>query len=91
MIRIVINLNTVGRRLSDEAQTIFITQKQADVLTQVVNGFSNQEISECLGMNFLSVKKHVYDLFKEFKVKNRTQLLLKVLELEIGKAVTWEE
>lgn len=91
MIRIVISLNKAGRRLTDKAQTIFITQKQADVLTQVANGFSNQEICDCLGMNMYSVKQHIYYLFKEFKVETRTKLLLKVLELEIGKVVTWEE
>lgn len=91
MLRIVISVNKKGRRFTDKNETVFLTQKQLDVLTHVVNGFSNEDIGKTLSVTCFTVKQHVYNLFKEFKVKNRTQLLLKVLELGIGKTFTWEE
>jgi DNA-binding NarL/FixJ family response regulator len=60
-----------------------LTERQTDVLEQLVEGLSNKEIARVLGMSPSTVKVHVAAILKELNVKNRTQAVTKAQELNI--------
>lgn len=53
-----------------------LPRRKRDVLEQLSNGFSYKQVANILGIKEATVKKHVSWLFKMYKVKNKTQLLV---------------
>lgn len=43
------------------------TDKQSDVLRMIINGYSNKETAQLLGMGRQTVKNHVYDMFSQIE------------------------
>lgn len=54
-----------------------LTQRELDVLQQVASGMRNQEIASVLCVSEDTVKKHLYNMFQKFHVKNRMSLVHK--------------
>lgn len=52
-----------------------ITRREKEVMSQLMEGKTNREISEELGINEKSVKNHLWRIYKKMGVNNRTQLL----------------
>lgn len=50
-------------------------KNQVTVLKLLAKGYSNQEIAEETGFKFNTVKKYVYDLFKELDIESRSEFL----------------
>lgn len=50
-----------------------LTERQQDVLSEMIKGLSNKEIARELNMSPSTVKVHVAAILREFEVKNRTQ------------------
>lgn len=53
-----------------------VTEREKDVLTELVKGKTNKEIADTLYISRSTVKAHLEKLFYEFKVSNRVQLAL---------------
>ncbi|MCG8668407.1 MAG: response regulator transcription factor [Pseudomonadales bacterium] len=52
-----------------------LTERQKDVLREMVKGLSNKEIAKELNMSPSTVKVHVAAILRELEVKNRTQVV----------------
>ncbi len=62
---------SLGRRL---------TNREAEVLALIMKGLSTSEIAERVFLSHQGVKAHLTTLFRKFEVKNRSQLILRVLD-----------
>ena len=59
------------------------TQRQLEVLAQMIQGVSNKEIANNLGLAEATVKMHVTAILKSLGVSNRTQAVVAVEKLGI--------
>ncbi len=53
-----------------------LTERQLDVLTQLVQGSSNKEIARALGMAEPTVKGHLVTIFRVLRVRNRAEAVV---------------
>lgn len=51
------------------------TDREEDILLQVIRGKTNQEIADQLFISIKTVKSHLYNIFQKTKVKNRVELV----------------
>ncbi len=63
-----------GRALLDG-----LTPREREVVLAVLDGLSNAEIADRLGIRLLTVKKHLTRIFEKTNVASRTQLVRKLL------------
>jgi DNA-binding NarL/FixJ family response regulator len=63
----------VAARLAQRVPEGEVSHREMDVLKLIVQGFSNKEIADRLGLSESTVKNHVYSLFAKLHVKDRTQ------------------
>lgn len=52
-----------------------LTNRELEIVTLVLEGLSNEEISKALFIEIGTVKKHVHNIYCKLDVKNRIQLL----------------
>lgn len=55
-----------------------LTERETEILRQLGEGLTNQEIGGRLCISEVTVKKHMSHIFEKMQVKNRNQLLLKL-------------
>ncbi len=55
-----------------------ITPRETDVLMLILDGQSNADIAETLGISMNTLKTHIRNLYAKAHVSNRTELVLKV-------------
>lgn len=71
-------------KLSDEMgenkERIQLTDRELDVLRLIVDGYSNQEISEKLIVSIHTAKAHVCNILQKLSVEDRTQAAIKALK-----------
>ncbi len=72
-----------GRRPKTLAERFGLTRSQVSVLELVIEGKSNREIGDLLGLTEGTVKIHVRAIFKALNVTNRPQALLTVGKLQV--------
>lgn len=60
-----------------------LTQRELEVLQQMSNGLSNQEIADALFLSVPTIKTHASNLFEKLDVKRRTQAIEKGKSLKI--------
>lgn len=69
---------------SEEAEEtrekVQLTDRELDVLRLIVNGHSNQEISEKLVVSIHTAKAHVCNILQKLSVEDRTQAAIKALK-----------
>lgn len=63
----------VAARLSQRLQRQTLTERERDVLTSLVKGRSNKEISASLHISEDTVKSHLKTLFAKLQVRDRTE------------------
>ena len=51
-----------------------ISQREAEIISLILRGFSNKEIGDNLFISLETVKKHVSNIYKKLGIKNRLQL-----------------
>lgn len=77
--------NTQDKDLSTEdkidnfCMTYGLTVRQKDIVSLIIEGDSNKEISEKLFITEGTVKTHIYNIFKKVEVTSRQQIIKKVL------------
>lgn len=62
-----------------------LTSRQRDVLELLAQGYSNKQVAYELELSESTVKQHVTSLMKLLKVFNRTQVILKAVEIGLLK------
>jgi DNA-binding NarL/FixJ family response regulator len=67
----------VGIRESVEPKEFRLTQRQLEVLDLIAQGHPNKIIADYLDISEQTVKIHINQIFKELRVFNRTQALIK--------------
>ena len=67
----------VGIRESAEPKEFRLTQRQLEVLDLIAQGHPNKIIADYLDISEQTVKIHINQIFKELRVFNRTQALIK--------------
>jgi len=60
-----------------------LSEREIEVLKQIVTGKSNQEISDMLFVSVNTIKTHVMHIYKKLDVQNRTQAAARVIDLQI--------
>ena len=64
---------SIAERLAERVGSEDLTQRELDVLEQIVNGKSNKEIGSELEISEATVKTHVNSLLSKLNVTDRTQ------------------
>ncbi|SHG74723.1 LuxR C-terminal-related transcriptional regulator [Ornithinibacillus halophilus] len=62
------------------AELFSLTEREKDIIELILEDKSNQEIAQQLFIAEITVKKHVSRILKKAEVKNRTQLIKRILE-----------
>lgn len=65
---------------TDGANQDSLTPREVDVLKELLNGNSNREIAEALGVKDFTVKAHMQSIFRKLGVENRTQAIIRAIE-----------
>lgn len=63
----------IAQRLAERMATEELTQREQDVLEQIVRGKSNKEIGAALDISEATVKTHINNLLGKLGVEDRTQ------------------
>jgi two-component system, NarL family, response regulator LiaR len=66
-----------------EATNIGLSKREIEVLNQMANGLSNNEIAENLFVSLSTVKTHTANLFFKMEVQRRTQAIEKAKRLSL--------
>lgn len=53
-----------------------LTQREKEVLFELVSGANNQQIAETLCISLHTVKTHLYNIYRKIKVENHLQATL---------------
>jgi DNA-binding CsgD family transcriptional regulator len=51
-----------------------ISKREGEIIDLIIKGHSNREIEDKLFISLETVKKHIYNIYKKTRVKNRLQL-----------------
>jgi DNA-binding NarL/FixJ family response regulator len=57
---------------TEPADTVFLTSREQDVLRLLVEGSSDREIAEALGLSYRTVTSHVRNILGKLDVTSRT-------------------
>lgn len=68
---------------TEDAAIEELTPMETKVLKLAAEGMSNQEIADTLFVRPVTVKTHMYKIFKKLNVSNRTQAILLALQMKI--------
>lgn len=60
-----------------------LTERELDVLREIVNGLSNDEISKQLDIKLATVKTHINNVYSKLGVKRRAQAIIKANEMNL--------
>ncbi len=71
------------RSVADCSQ-IKLTEREQEVLELLIEGASNQKISEQLYITVATVKAHLTSIFEKFNVSSRTQAIVKAFRLGLA-------
>ena len=61
-----------------------LTDRECQVLKQLRDGLANKEIAQRLDINVATVKLHLRTMSKKLDVRNRTELVLKAIQLGLA-------
>lgn len=60
-----------------------LSPRQMEVVKLIAKGYSNKEIADVIHISFHTVKSYIQEIYYSLRVKNRTQLIVKVLKKNI--------
>ena len=69
-----------------EKETVNLTRREHDVMDCLIEGATNKDIADRLGIQTVTVKLHVRSICRKLDVKNRTQAALKARELKLDRS-----
>ena len=65
-----------------EIKRLGLTGREQEILHFIHQEYSNKAIAKELYITEITVKKHVSSILKKFQVKNRTQLIKRIMEMK---------
>ena len=74
-------INVTNSPVNDQQERLSV--REFEVLEFVAQGFRNKEIANKLFVSEVTIKKHLYNIFKKLDVNNRINMVQKAKELEI--------
>ena len=74
------NHNHFGDNGNDSALKLLLTDREKDVLKNIVDGFNNADIAVKLCVSIHTVKAHVCSILQKLSVDDRTQAAIKALK-----------
>jgi DNA-binding CsgD family transcriptional regulator len=60
---------------SEDAKGLNVSHRELEVFALLVDGHDNKEIAEILGLQYQSVKNHIFNLYKKLEAKNMAQAM----------------
>lgn len=76
MVKVIDAFSTPAKNDKSRSHIYDLTETEAKVVKQVLNGLTNKEIASQLYISEKTVKFHLYKIFKKLVVKNRSELIL---------------
>jgi DNA-binding NarL/FixJ family response regulator len=70
----------LSQEFDENKEKVQLTDRELDVLRLIVDGYSNQEISEKLIVSIHTAKAHVCNILQKLSVDDRTQAAIKALK-----------
>lgn len=58
-----------------------ITEREKEIINQIIKGLTNKEIAYNLDISDKTVKNHIYNIYKKTEVQSRIELLIQVINL----------
>ncbi len=58
-----------------------ITQRETEIIRQIMTGKKNQEIGDLLHISVNTVNNHIYNIYKKCEVKSRVELINKIIPM----------
>jgi DNA-binding NarL/FixJ family response regulator len=74
----------VSRKTTDVEMRGKLSAREKDVARHLVRGVSNKEIARALGIEVVTVKKHVGNILRKLGVENRTQAAMRLSAMMTG-------
>ena len=71
--------NSIEDKIELIANKHNLTERESDILLQIVNGLKNQQIAEKLFVSINTVKYHTRNIYEKLDVNKRTELASKLL------------
>jgi ATP-dependent transcriptional regulator len=76
------------RRQGDEIQNLLVeeynlTKRESEILSLLIDGASNQQISETVYISISTVKSHVRNIFNKLNVSTRSEVIRKIRKLAL--------
>ncbi len=65
--------------LCQKMKELDLSRRQSEIVLEIMRGRTNKEISEKLLVSIQTVKDHIHDIFRQLKIRNRSELILKVM------------
>lgn len=66
-------------KISNIAEKNNLTERESDILLQIVNGLNNTQIAEKLFISVNTVKYHIRNIYEKLNVNKRTEITTKIL------------
>lgn len=66
--------------MADERMQSVLSEREKEVGRLLVLGVSNKEIARALGVEVVTIKKHVGSICRKLDVRNRTQAAMALME-----------
>lgn len=63
--------------------SIYLTERELQVLNLLANGYSNKEISSRLNISVHTTKAHLESIYEKFSIENRLQAVIIAIKLGI--------
>ena len=60
-----------------------LTNRENEVLEQIVDGFTNREISKKLLISESTVENHIHNIYTKLGISNRTQAVVHAIQAKI--------
>ena len=79
------SFQTASESYSHARQQLHLTERELEVLQELVQGVSNEEIAKKLYITVATVKAHLTSIFEKLKVTSRTQAIIAALKLGLVK------
>ena len=73
----------VGTSSPNDELVVPLTERELDVLAQLVDGKPNKQISDELFISLNTVKKHITHIFDKLGVTNRTEATVRAREINL--------
>lgn len=72
-----------GQEAKREVQSSLFTRREFQVVGELIKGQSNKQIAYALGLSEFAVQNHLRRLYRKFSVHSRTELIARLLALDI--------